>query len=34
MAKKSKAVPLTFRPFLVDFSIFEKEAKNDKKVRL
>jgi hypothetical protein len=25
---------LTFRPFLATFSIFEKEAKNNKKVRL
>ena len=32
--QKSKAIPFTFRPFLADFSIFEKEAKNNKKVRL
>ena len=32
--QKSKAIALTFRPFLADFSIFEKEAKNSKKVRL
>jgi uncharacterized membrane protein len=27
-----KAIAFTFRPFLADFSIFEKEAKNIKKV--
>ena len=32
--QKSKAIALTFRPFLADFSIFEKEAKKSKKVRL
>ena len=32
--QKSKAIALTFRPFLADFSIYEKEAKNGKRVRL
>jgi hypothetical protein len=32
--KKSKAMALTFRPFLATFSIFEKGAKIGKKVRL
>jgi hypothetical protein len=32
--KVIKAIALTFRPFLADFSIFENEAKNGKKVRL
>jgi hypothetical protein len=36
--KNSKKVRLyiafTFRPFFADFSIFEKEAKNSKKVKL
>jgi hypothetical protein len=31
---KSKAISSTFRPFLADFSIFEREEKNSKKVRL
>ena len=34
MTKKSKAMALTFRPFSVTFSIFEKGAKIGKKVRL
>jgi hypothetical protein len=32
--QKSKAIPLTFRPFLAPFSIFEKGDKIAKKVRL
>jgi hypothetical protein len=32
--QKSKAIAFTFRPFVADFSMFEKEAKNSKKVRL
>jgi hypothetical protein len=32
--KKSKAIALTFRPFLSTFAIFHKWAKNSKKVRL
>jgi hypothetical protein len=32
--QKSKAIALTFRPFLATFSIFYKRAKNSKKVRL
>jgi hypothetical protein len=32
--QKSKAVALTFRPFLATFSIFHKWEKNSKKVRL
>jgi hypothetical protein len=32
--QKNMAIAFTFRPFLADFSIFEKEAKNSKKVRL
>jgi hypothetical protein len=32
--QKSKAIALTFRPFLATFSIFHKWAKNNKKVRL
>ena len=32
--QKSKAMAVPFRPFLADFSIFEKEAKNGKKGRL
>jgi hypothetical protein len=31
---KSKAIAFTFRPVLADFSMFEKEEKNSKKVRL
>jgi hypothetical protein len=31
--KKSKAIALTIRPFLIEFQYF-KEAKNKKKVRL
>jgi hypothetical protein len=31
---KSRAIALTFRPFLATYFIFEKEAKNNKKVRL
>jgi hypothetical protein len=31
---KSKAIALVFRPFLATYLIFEKEAKNSKKVRL
>jgi hypothetical protein len=31
---KSKAIALTFRPFLAIYFIFEKGAKNSKKVRL
>jgi hypothetical protein len=31
---KSKAIAFTFRPFLATYFIFEKEAKNSKKVRL
>jgi hypothetical protein len=37
MAKKtgkSKAIALTFRPFLATFSILHKRKKNSKKVRL
>jgi hypothetical protein len=34
LVKKSKAIALTFRPFLAPFSIFEKGAKIGKKVRL
>ena len=29
--QKSKAIALTFRPFLADFSMFEKEAKKQQK---
>jgi hypothetical protein len=32
--QKSKAIALTFRPFLAIFFIFHKWAKNSKKVRL
>jgi hypothetical protein len=32
--QKSKAIAFTFRPFLATYFIFEKEAKNSKKVRL
>jgi hypothetical protein len=32
--QKSKAIALTFRPFLATYIIVEKVAKNDKKVRL
>ena len=32
--RKVKAIALTFRPFLATYLIFEKVAKNDKKVRL
>jgi hypothetical protein len=32
--QKSKAIAFTFRPFLATYFIFEKEAKNRKKVRL
>jgi hypothetical protein len=32
--QKSKAIALTFRPFLATFSIFHNWAKNNKKVRL
>jgi hypothetical protein len=32
--QKSKAIALTFRPFLATFAIFHKWAKNNKKVRL
>jgi hypothetical protein len=32
--QKSKAIALTFRPFLATFAIFHKWAKNSKKVRL
>jgi hypothetical protein len=32
--QKSKAIAFTFRPFLDTYFIFEKEAKNNKKVRL
>ena len=32
--QKSKAIALTFRPFLATFPIFHKCAKNSKKVRL
>jgi hypothetical protein len=32
--KKNKAIALTFRLFLADFSIFQKEGKKVKKVRL
>jgi hypothetical protein len=32
--QKSKAIAFTFRPFVADFSMFEKEAKNSRKVRL
>jgi hypothetical protein len=32
--QKSKDVAFTFRPFLATYFIFEKEAKNSKKVRL
>jgi hypothetical protein len=31
---KNKAVPFTFRPFLATYFIFEKQAKNSKKVGL
>jgi hypothetical protein len=31
---KNKAIAFTFRPFLATYLIFEKEAKNSKKVRL
>jgi hypothetical protein len=31
---KDKAVAFPFRPFLATYFIFEKEAKNSKKVRL
>jgi hypothetical protein len=31
---KNKAIAFTFRPFLATYFIFEKEAKNSKKVRL
>jgi hypothetical protein len=31
--QKSKAIAFTCRPFFATFSISEKEAKNDKKVR-
>ena len=30
----TKGIALTFRPFLASYSIFEKEAKHDQKVRL
>jgi hypothetical protein len=32
--QKSKAIALTFHPFLANFAIFHKWAKNSKKVRL
>jgi hypothetical protein len=32
--QKSKAIAFTFRPVLATYFIFEKEAKNSKKVRL
>jgi hypothetical protein len=32
--KKNKVISLTFRLFLADFSIFQKEGKKGKKVRL
>jgi hypothetical protein len=32
--QKSKAIALTFRPFLATFAIFHKWAKHSKKVRL
>jgi hypothetical protein len=32
--QKSKAIAFTFRPFLATYFLFEKEAKNSKKVRL
>ena len=32
--EKSKAIALTFRPFLATYIIFEKVAKNEQKVRL
>jgi hypothetical protein len=32
--RKSKAIALTFRPFLATFVIFHKWAKNSEKVRL
>jgi hypothetical protein len=32
--KQQKSKAFTFRPFLADFSIFENEEKNSKKVRL
>jgi hypothetical protein len=32
--QKSKAITLTFRPFLDTFAIFHNWAKNSKKVRL
>jgi hypothetical protein len=32
--QKSKAMALTFRPFLATFPIFHKWEKNSKKVRL
>jgi hypothetical protein len=31
--QKSKAIALTFRPFLATCAIFHKQAKNSKKVR-
>jgi hypothetical protein len=31
---KSKVTAFTFRPFFATYFIFEKEAKNSKKVRL
>jgi hypothetical protein len=31
---KNKAIAFTFRPFLATYFVFEKEAKNSKKVRL
>jgi hypothetical protein len=32
--EKSKAIALTFRPFLATFAIFHKWEKNSEKVRL
>jgi hypothetical protein len=32
--QKSKAIAFTFRPLLATYFIFEKEAKNSKKVRI
>jgi hypothetical protein len=32
--QKGKAIAFSFRPFLATYFIFEKEAKNSKKVRL
>jgi hypothetical protein len=32
--QNSKAIALTFRPYLATFAIFHKWAKNSKKVRL